>query len=235
MLIAQSSIGDNLNQISYSFNTKFFHHGQTNPFILIVIIILAIIFIGLEFYYKTPYFSLWNTFLSWNAISIEGKNATAYTLTRLFVYAFLGISISSFVTYFSISTLFSQPINLVVYIILAFIFQALLNYLSYIILDKIFSQSGPGRLLLLNFLYFWATLSEISFVFFVLLLFVNNLIIIQLIAVLWLFIFSIVFIRKAIILLKIFSDARFLLLHFILYFCAVELTPFLLIFTNIKN
>ncbi len=230
----QGSIGQDINTGQIEYATKFFHQGQTSIITLIIIIAIAIVFILLESYYKTPYLSLWRSFFSWNALTMNSKNSTAYTTTRLTIYALVGLLLSSFVIFYSLRLLNVYSPTLLFLVVLAFTFQALLNYLSYIVISKLFSQETSAKTLLYTTLLFWSILSESAYVFLVLLVFSKSVFLTKLIAILWFVFISFQFIRKLLILLKIFSEARFHLLHIILYFCAVELMPLILVFTNIK-
>ncbi len=233
-LFAQNSIGDSASAVAYNFSTKFFHHGQSNLSLIILLLILAIVFIGLEAYYKTGSWHIINTFFSWNAISSESKSSTPYTITRLSLYAFIGLLLSSHVSFLSFKFLSLSTNPLLFFFLLAFLLQALLNSLSYTILKSLFSQNASAKLLLVTTLHFWASLSEIAYIFLFLMAFTKSTSLLGIYAAIWIAIFTLALVRKALIQLKIFSEAGFQLLHFILYFCTVELTPLLLVFISVK-
>lgn len=229
-----NSIGTNIGKINYGFTTTFYHHGQSSILLIFLTAVLVAIFIALEFYYKSTWSTLPKTYFTWNAFSIESKNASSYTFTKLGIFALLGLVLSSITAFLSLTYLNIglRPDLLVIFI--AFLFQALLNYLAYKILDKTFSQKNLAKNILINTLYFWSTLSESTLILLILLIYVKSQALVTSFAIIWIFGFILLFARKTQLLLKIFSEGKFQLLHFILYFCAVELTPILLAFADIK-
>jgi hypothetical protein len=230
----EGSLGIDPGKTQLQFSTKFFHTGHSSWGIIIAIIIMGFVFIALEQYYKKPFLSLVKNYFMFNSLSIESKTTTSYTQTRLTIYALTGLILSATATFTSITILIKNSHTTWWLITSVFTFQLLLNFITYIILSKLFSQKYEATVLLLTFLYFWAVQSEISFVLLSLLLLLKVHILKVVIAALWTLLLLTLFLRKQHLILKIFSNAGFHLLHFILYFCAVEIMPLLLFFANTK-
>ena len=228
------SIGISPDKRDIVFYTNFLHEEDISWLWLIIILLIAFIFIFLEYFYKKHFYKIPKTFLFFNSFSLESKTISYTDITRLILYSVLGLGLSVIMLYFIFNSLFMIKIFWQV-ILFTFIFQIILNLLTIFILNYFFSQKNISKNMLLTLLYFWASISQSSFILLFILTFSSSKFLYSSILILWLFLFIFAFVRKLSIELKFFSNAKFRIFHIILYFCIVEFSPFLFIIGNIKS
>ncbi len=230
-VFSQNWLGIDPGKIIYNFRTSFPHQAQHPIAYIISYALIGILLIILDQVYKRNFPASLQSFFRWNIFSSQVKQSNQLFKAQSIIYATLSLLINSYVFYIGLQNFFKFCLF---GLILSFVLQGLLNLITAIVIDKLFNEKEISNLFFNINLKFWTELTELSYIFLVLISLAVSPIIKGVITIVWIIIWLGFYFNKLLMYLKTFSEAKFHLFYFILYLCAVEFMPFLLIFTVFK-
>ncbi len=228
---SQNGLGTDPGKIIYNFQTTFPDQSPHPIAYIIGYALIGMLLIILDQVYKRNFPASLQSFFRWNIFSSQVKQSKQLLIFQHLIYVTLSLLINSYVFYIGLQNVIR--FNLFV-LILSFVLQGVLNLITAIVIYKLLNHKEISYLIFNINLKFWTELTELSYIFLLLISLSSSPIIKAIITAIWIIIWLFFYFNKQLMYLKTFSEAKFHLFYFILYLCAVEFMPLLLFFTTFK-